>query len=154
MKPPLSSPTSSSVLRKARFSPYLFTLLAFIVFVTVLYGEDFSCISELGSDSDSRPIGELLFYSLLFLCLRRRRLRFNFGVEKRREKLPFSIGEIEGGRCDVFSGMWIRDETNRPLYQESECPYIQPQLTCLEHGRPEKDYQFWRWQPHDCSLPK
>ncbi|RVW42397.1 Protein trichome birefringence-like 33 [Vitis vinifera] len=129
MKPPFSSPTSSSVLRKARFSPYLFTLLAFIVFVAVLYGEDFSCIVELGSESDGRPI------------------------EKRREKLPFAIGEIEGGRCDVFSGMWVRDESNRPLYEESECPYIQPQLTCQEHGRPEKEYQFWRWKPHDCSLP-
>ncbi|RVX03014.1 Protein trichome birefringence-like 33 [Vitis vinifera] len=129
MKPPFSSPTSSSVLRKARFSPYLFTLLAFIVFVAVLYGEDFSCIVELGSESDGRPI------------------------EKRREKLPFAIGEIEGGRCDVFSGMWVRDESNRPLYEESDCPYIQPQLTCQEHGRPEKEYQFWRWKPHDCSLP-
>ena len=76
MKPPFSSPTSS-VLRKARFSPYLFTLLAFIVFVAVLYGEDFSCIVELGSESDGRPIGEFsshnaltgaFFFPHLFLC--------------------------------------------------------------------------------------
>ncbi|KAI3917359.1 hypothetical protein MKW98_027278, partial [Papaver atlanticum] len=57
------------------------------------------------------------------------------------------------GECDIFSGKWVWDESNRPLYEESECPYIQPQLTCQEHGRPEKDYQFWRWQPHGCSLP-
>lgn len=43
MKPPLSS-SSPPVLRKARLSPYLFTLLAFIVFVSILYGEDFMCI--------------------------------------------------------------------------------------------------------------
>lgn len=43
MKPPLSS-SSSSLLRKARLSPYVFTLLAFILFVAILYGEDFVCI--------------------------------------------------------------------------------------------------------------
>lgn len=64
---------------------------------------------------------------------------------------PFAAGKGEEG-CDVFSGKWVKDLT-RPLYEESECPYIQPQLTCQEHGRPEKDYQQWRWQPHGCSLP-
>nr|CAD1822048.1 unnamed protein product [Ananas comosus var. bracteatus] len=48
---------------------------------------------------------------------------------------------------------WVYDEAARPLYQEEECPYIQPQLTCQEHGRPERRYQHWRWQPHGCSLP-
>lgn len=59
----------------------------------------------------------------------------------------------EGGGCDVFRGRWVRDELTRPLYEESDCPYIQPQLTCQEHGRPEKEYQRWRWQPHGCDLP-
>ncbi|GKU92181.1 hypothetical protein SLEP1_g5944 [Rubroshorea leprosula] len=132
MKTPLpSSSSSSSVLRKARLSPYLFTLIAFIVFVAVLYGEDFMCLFgqlELGID---RPLR----------------------TEKKRGKLPFAIGKTEEG-CDIFSGRWVRDELNRPFYEESECPYIQPQLTCQEHGRPDKDYQHWRWQPHGCSLPE
>lgn len=71
----------------------------------------------------------------------------------KRQKLPFAIGRTKEG-CDVFSGSWIRDEVTRPLYEESECPYIQPQLTCQEHGRPDKDYQYWRWQPHHCNIPK
>ncbi|PON83281.1 Autophagy-related protein [Trema orientale] len=74
--------------------------------------------------------------------------------KRRREKektLPFAIGRTEEG-CDVFSGRWVYDES-RPLYDESDCPYIQPQLTCIEHGRPETDYQHWRWQPHGCDLP-
>nr|XP_010921533.1 protein trichome birefringence-like 33 isoform X2 [Elaeis guineensis] len=70
---------------------------------------------------------------------------------KKRERLPFAIGETEG-RCNVFSGRWVRDES-RPLYEESDCPYIQPQLTCQKHGRPDKEYQHWRWQPNACSLP-
>ncbi|KAH6815009.1 TRICHOME BIREFRINGENCE-LIKE 33, partial [Perilla frutescens var. frutescens] len=68
-------------------------------------------------------------------------------------KLPFSVGEERGDGCDVFSGRWVWDDDHRPLYEESECPYIQPQLTCQEHGRPDTDYQHWRWQPHGCSLP-
>ncbi|XP_019246271.1 PREDICTED: protein trichome birefringence-like 33 [Nicotiana attenuata] len=71
--------------------------------------------------------------------------------KKNKEKLSFAIGDTEEG-CDVFSGKWVWDE-NRPLYEESECPYITPQSTCQEHGRPDKDYQHWRWQPHSCSLP-
>ena len=43
MKPPISS-SSSVLIRKARLSPFLFTLLAFILFVAILYGEDFMCI--------------------------------------------------------------------------------------------------------------
>lgn len=72
---------------------------------------------------------------------------------KKRAELPFAVGKIEGG-CDIFNGRWVRDESNRPLYEESECPYIQPQLTCQEHGRPDKEYQYWRWEPHGCSLPR
>ncbi|KAF4350472.1 hypothetical protein F8388_011843 [Cannabis sativa] len=143
MKPPLSSSSSSSsVLRKPRhLSPYLFSLLAFIVFVAILYGEDVACVFnqqlQLGSDSPRYFTGPS---SLVF------------GVEKKREKaLPFAIGKTDPS-CDIFSGRWVYDES-RPLYEESDCPYIQPQLTCLEHGRPETNYQHWRWQPNGCDLP-
>ncbi|GFP96838.1 protein trichome birefringence-like 33 [Phtheirospermum japonicum] len=137
--PPSSSPSSSSaatLLRKGRLSPYLFTLLAFILFVTILYGEDFSCIfsSQFESSYPSRPHHQTI------------------SSTSRDQKLPFAIGETEKG-CDLFSGRWVWDDVDRPLYEESECPYIQPQLTCQEHGRPDTDYRHWRWQPHGCSLP-
>ncbi|KAJ6841957.1 protein trichome birefringence-like 1 [Iris pallida] len=54
--------------------------------------------------------------------------------------------------CDVFDGRWVYDAAGRPLYEEGECPYIQPQLTCQAHGRPDRGYQHWRWQPRKCSL--
>ncbi|KAL5977275.1 hypothetical protein ACLOJK_021621 [Asimina triloba] len=59
-----------------------------------------------------------------------------------------------GGGCNIFQGKWVWDEAAHPLYSESDCPYIQPQLTCQDHGRPDKAYQHWRWQPHGCSLPR
>nr|GMD57666.1 protein trichome birefringence-like 33 [Ipomoea batatas] len=72
--------------------------------------------------------------------------------EKKEDRLPFAVGRSAKG-CDIFSGQWVRDEESRPLYKESECPYILPQQTCLAHGRPDKDYLYWKWQPNSCSLP-
>ncbi|KAH9605108.1 hypothetical protein KSS87_022595 [Heliosperma pusillum] len=70
----------------------------------------------------------------------------------KKESLPFAVGETEEG-CNIFDGRWVWDKESKPMYEEWECPYIQPQLTCQEHGRPDRDYQFWRWQPNDCDLP-
>lgn len=42
--PTFSSSSTSNLIRKARLSPYIFTLFAFIVFVTILYGQDLGCI--------------------------------------------------------------------------------------------------------------
>ncbi|CAI9772195.1 unnamed protein product [Fraxinus pennsylvanica] len=130
MKSPSSSPPPSSVFRKARPPRRLFTFLALIFFVTILYGRDMSCIF---SQLDLNP------------------KQTDSITKKGREKLPFSIGEAERG-CDIFSGRWVRDET-RPLYEEDDCPYIPAQLACQKYGRPDKDYQRWRWQPHNCSIP-
>lgn len=162
MKPPLPS-SSSTVLRKARLSPYLFTLLAFIVFVAILYGEDFMCIfgqlEPIPGRAISRP-GELTLLThsvnLLSLFFWFDWVFGGFGglvLVKNREKLPFAIGKTDE-TCDIFSGRWVKDELTRPLYEESECPYIQPQLTCQEHGRLDTEYQKWRWQPHGCDLPR
>ncbi|KAJ1401158.1 PMR5 N-terminal domain [Sesbania bispinosa] len=122
MKAPFSPSSSSSLLRtKGRFSPYLFTLLVFILFVAILYGEDFMCIFGQQLQNYSYP-------DKLFSTTER---------VKRQKVVPFAVGKTEEG-CDIFSGRWVRDEFSRPLYEESECPYIQPQLTCQEHGRPDK----------------
>ncbi|XP_009591920.1 protein trichome birefringence-like 33 [Nicotiana tabacum] len=133
--PPSSSPFSSSFLRKARLSPFLLIFLPFIVLIIILYSEEFNCIfSQLDPRVSSQQHNSI-----------------TRNIKKNKQKLPFAIGETEEG-CDVFNGKWVWDES-RPLYEESECPYIQPQLTCQEHGRPDKNYQHWRWQPHGCSLP-
>ncbi|GAA0156103.1 hypothetical protein LIER_38215 [Lithospermum erythrorhizon] len=142
MKPPLSSSSPSPVSHlqqrsKARLSPYIFTFFGFIVFVVVLYGEDLSCILEyqlVGGDNQPQFIS-------------------TSPIKKKESLPPFGIRRAEES-CDLFSGQWVLDNKTRPLYEEYECPYIQPQLTCQEHGRPDKDYQYWRWKPHGCSLPR
>ncbi|KAK4748194.1 hypothetical protein SAY87_014780 [Trapa incisa] len=57
-------------------------------------------------------------------------------------------------KCDVFSGRWVFDNTSFPLYEESSCPYMSDQLACHKHGRSDLNYQYWRWQPHDCNLKR
>lgn len=141
MKAPLSSSTSSSsgILRRSRLSTYLYTLLAFIVFVAVIHGE--YSIANFGRVDPIIPSPVISTTPV-----------------KKREKvvaqLPsFAVEESEEG-CDIFSGKWVKDELTRPHYDESECPYIQPQLTCRAHGRPDTEYQKWRWQPHGCDIPR
>lgn len=132
-------------------SPFLTSYaltLAFITFVSVLYFKDFS--STLHRPFLHRPPPH------------RRPLRprhhapSDSDVGRRaavRQQLPFAVGAAPPG-CDVGQGEWVYDEAARPWYQEEECPYIQPQLTCQAHGRPDRAYQHWRWQPRGCSLPR
>lgn len=65
---------------------------------------------------------------------------------------PSVYDSLEG--CDLFSGKWVHDNDTYPLYKEQECPYIPGEFACGQYGRMDSKYQQWRWQPHDCSLPR
>ncbi|KAG4975265.1 hypothetical protein JHK87_032086 [Glycine soja] len=148
MKPPSSSSFPSLLRVKPRLSSYLFTLLAFILFAAILYGHDFVFIFRPRLHSNDHTT-QTLFSTPVDVrssTTKKENTEENktAGTKSKRE---------EEEECDVFNGRWVRDELTRPLYKESECPYIQPQLTCEEHGRPDKEYQRWRWQPHGCDLP-
>ncbi|PON79114.1 Trichome birefringence-like family [Parasponia andersonii] len=101
---------------------------------------------------------QLLLYLISFKCIFGHQLQLHHNTDpslsqtEEIEKIPFAIGRTKEG-CDIFSGRWVWDES-RPLYEESDCPFIHQKLICLQHGRPEKKYQHWKWQPHDCDLPR
>ncbi|GLJ54299.1 hypothetical protein SUGI_1165040 [Cryptomeria japonica] len=64
--------------------------------------------------------------------------------------------EVHGGtqaNCDFFSGKWVHDPSY-PLYAALKCPYITKPFDCKANGRPDSDYQEWRWQPNGCDTPR
>ncbi|GMP26996.1 hypothetical protein CsSME_00003193 [Camellia sinensis var. sinensis] len=56
--------------------------------------------------------------------------------------------------CNLFLGKWVYDEKSFPLYKELECSFIDDGMACERFGRKDFNYQHWRWQPHDCDLPR
>lgn len=63
----------------------------------------------------------------------------------------------EGGEeesCDLFQGRWVRDGAaagGYPLYEAAECPFLSDQVTCRRNGRPDAEYEQWRWEPRGCG---
>ncbi|PWA41015.1 PMR5 N-terminal domain, PC-Esterase [Artemisia annua] len=56
--------------------------------------------------------------------------------------------------CDLFNGSWVYDNVSRPLYKEKECSFMADDYSCEKFGRTDFKYQYWRWQPHGCDLPR
>ncbi|KAL0359013.1 UNVERIFIED_CONTAM: protein trichome birefringence-like 18 [Sesamum angustifolium] len=55
--------------------------------------------------------------------------------------------------CDLYDGKWIYDTTG-PLYTNNSCPVLTQTQNCQGNGRPDKDYENWRWKPSHCDLPR
>ncbi|KAL6508067.1 hypothetical protein OROGR_024262 [Orobanche gracilis] len=56
--------------------------------------------------------------------------------------------------CNLFSGRWVFDNTSYPLYKERQCSFMLDDYACQKYGRKDLKYQHWRWQPHDCDVPR
>ncbi|KAL6989319.1 Protein trichome birefringence-like 36 [Sarracenia purpurea var. burkii] len=54
--------------------------------------------------------------------------------------------------CDFSSGKWVYDQTY-PLY-DSSCPYLSTAVACQKNGRPDSEYEKWKWKPKGCSIPR
>jgi len=56
--------------------------------------------------------------------------------------------------CDFFDGEWVKDDSY-PLYKPGSCSsIIDEQFNCIRNGRPDKDYQKYKWKPKGCTLPR
>ncbi|XP_028793803.1 protein trichome berefringence-like 7 [Neltuma alba] len=55
--------------------------------------------------------------------------------------------------CDVYKGRWVRVPPY-PLYNASECPFVEQGFNCFANGRRDMSYLNWRWKPSDCDLPR
>ncbi|KAI4345103.1 hypothetical protein L6164_012264 [Bauhinia variegata] len=55
--------------------------------------------------------------------------------------------------CYFFDGDWVRVPTY-PLYNATNCPFVERGFNCLGNGRSDKDYLHWRWKPKSCDIPR
>ncbi|KAK4490668.1 hypothetical protein RD792_001359, partial [Penstemon davidsonii] len=63
----------------------------------------------------------------------------------------FSDFDDASNTCDLFDGNWVLDDSY-PLYNASECPFVEQGFNCLGNGRMDEDYLKWRWKPKNCQL--
>ncbi|GAV76881.1 PC-Esterase domain-containing protein/PMR5N domain-containing protein [Cephalotus follicularis] len=61
---------------------------------------------------------------------------------------------MDSGECNFFNGKWVFDNKTYPLYKEKQCTFMSDQLACEKFGRNDLNYQNWRWQPHQCDIPR
>lgn len=55
--------------------------------------------------------------------------------------------------CDVYDGSWVQ-VPDYPLYNATECPFVEQGFNCLGNGRSDSDYLTWRWKPRICEIPR
>ncbi|XP_028794726.1 protein trichome birefringence-like 26 [Neltuma alba] len=67
------------------------------------------------------------------------------------EWLPFE--NLDAAKCDLSVGEWVPYPYG-PAYTNESCHVVEDYQNCMKNGRPDMDYLYWRWRPHDCELPK
>ncbi|KAJ4977370.1 hypothetical protein NE237_002476 [Protea cynaroides] len=65
-----------------------------------------------------------------------------------------SLQKVTKRKCDIFDGKWVYDTNTYPLYKASQCPFLSDQVNCRRNGRPDFDYERWRWEPLECEIPR
>ncbi|CAM8955705.1 unnamed protein product [Rhodiola kirilowii] len=69
---------------------------------------------------------------------------------KRKEN---SHKEMNQNQCDLYDGRWVKDESY-PLYEGGSCPHLDEPFDCRGNGRPDREYEKYRWQPNNCNVPR
>nr|XP_004495424.1 protein YLS7-like isoform X2 [Cicer arietinum] len=64
-----------------------------------------------------------------------------------------SFADSVNSGCDLYHGNWVHDPLG-PLYTNNSCPVLTQMQNCQGNGRPDKDYENWRWKPFQCDIPR
>ncbi|XP_077218263.1 trichome birefringence-like protein (DUF828) [Tasmannia lanceolata] len=115
------------------------------------------------------PFGLPGFFSIILLCFICCFFYFDYRVVNKGLRLQaqsqnflrFGIEEVLGNNrrsgffdgCDLFEGEWVWDESY-PLYNSTDCKFMDGGFRCSENGRKDNFYTKWRWQPKNCNLPR
>ncbi|KMT13055.1 hypothetical protein BVRB_4g087670 [Beta vulgaris subsp. vulgaris] len=66
------------------------------------------------------------------------------------EKPTMNIAEK---KCNMFDGRWVYKPDEKPYYDSNTCPFIEEKMNCQKNGRPDFEYEKWRWEAKDCNIP-
>ncbi|XP_058088395.1 protein trichome birefringence-like 36 [Magnolia sinica] len=75
---------------------------------------------------------------------------FEWMDEKEDDVNMVQTGQTSKRECDLSVGKWIYDQSY-PLY-DANCPYVSSKVNCQRNGRPDSDYEKWRWKPRGCNI--
>ncbi|XP_022740779.1 protein trichome birefringence-like 42 [Durio zibethinus] len=64
------------------------------------------------------------------------------------------ITMVKGRKCNIFEGKWVYDPIASPLYDSAMCPFFSDTTSCRRNGRPDKEYEKWRWEANECKIPR
>ncbi|KDP31784.1 hypothetical protein JCGZ_12245 [Jatropha curcas] len=57
-------------------------------------------------------------------------------------------------KCNIFDGKWVYDPEGSPIYSASECPFLSEHVSCQRNGRPDSEYERWKWEAKGCEIPR
>lgn len=86
------------------------------------------------------------------LCSQLKRTLFKKIIYVSSKPLNFSV-LANFSDCDLYHGKWVYDSAG-PLYSNNSCPVLTQMQNCQGNGRPDKEYENWRWKPAHCDLPR
>lgn len=95
--------------------------------------------------SDESPVSETLF------------LQKNVTASKQPPPAEIPLSSVnqtpqEKGKCDLFTGNWIPNPAG-PVYTNESCQLIEGHQNCIQNGRPDLGFLYWKWSPRECQLP-
>ncbi|XP_021842520.1 protein trichome birefringence-like 36 [Spinacia oleracea] len=56
-------------------------------------------------------------------------------------------------KCNMFDGRWVYKPDENPYYDSNTCPFVEEKMSCRKNGRPDFEYERWRWEANHCDIP-
>eukprot|EP00246_Nothoceros_aenigmaticus_P007017 TRINITY_DN20603_c0_g1_i1.p1 TRINITY_DN20603_c0_g1~~TRINITY_DN20603_c0_g1_i1.p1 ORF type:complete len:484 (-),score=44.46 TRINITY_DN20603_c0_g1_i1:73-1524(-) len=77
----------------------------------------------------------------------------NVGGPPPEQESSFQESLSADASCDLFEGKWVPDPEG-PLYSPESCSVLSGAQNCRANGRPDQGYEYWKWQPNNCMIPR